>query len=81
VWIRYGGPCAEKVIFSIAIPTSISPDHDDLAIAKEISQRARLDNIKIMQHVDEFLGVQRVGLELLANQLLKNQTLEGVELM
>jgi hypothetical protein len=81
VWILYGGPFAEKVIFGKLLPTAIIPELDELLLAHTLCRRIGIDDtIGIMNQVEAYLREQRVRLELAAARLLEANTVQGAEL-
>ncbi|MDQ3764158.1 MAG: M50 family metallopeptidase [Actinomycetota bacterium] len=81
VWILYGGPFAEKVIFKKWISTVTPPELDELLLAHILCQKIGISNIiEIMDQVEAYLREQQVRLEFVAARLLVTNTVQGAEL-
>ncbi|MGH3685997.1 MAG: hypothetical protein ACRDRU_17110 [Pseudonocardiaceae bacterium] len=81
VWILYGGPFAEKVVFERWTQTPIPPECDELLIAHGICRQIGINNtIGIMDQVEEYLREQQVRLEAAAARLLEADAVHGAEL-
>jgi ATP-dependent Zn protease len=81
VWILYGGPFAEKVIFGKWTSAPIPPESDELLLAHGICRQIGInDTIGIMDRVEGYLREQQVRLEAAAARLLEADTVHGAEL-
>jgi ATP-dependent Zn protease len=81
VWILYGGPFAEKVVFRKWAPHPIPPELDELLLAHSLCWRIGIyDTIEIRDQVEAYLRDQQVQLELIATRLLGANTVHGAEL-
>lgn len=81
VWVLYGGPFAEKVIFQKLTPNPVPPELDELLMAHRLCwQIGVYDTIEIRDQVETYLREQQIRLELIATRLLEVDTVHGVEL-
>jgi ATP-dependent Zn protease len=81
IWILYGGPFAEKVVFGRLTPTPIPPEADELLLAHRLCRQLGIKNtIGIMDQVEAYLREQRMQLEFVATRLLEKNTMHGTEL-
>jgi ATP-dependent Zn protease len=81
IWILYGGPFAEKVVFGKLLTAAIPPELDELLVAHRLCwQMGIKDTISIMNQVEAQLREQQVHLELVATRLLEADTMQGTEL-
>ncbi len=81
VWILYGGPFAEKVVFGKLTTAPVSPDLDELLQAHRLCGQLGISaNVGIMDQVAAYLREHQVRLELLAARLMETNTLGGAEL-
>jgi hypothetical protein len=81
IWILYGGPFAEKVVFGRWTSAPIPPECDELLIAHGICRNIGISNtIGIMDQVEAYLREQQVHLEAAAGRLLAASTLQGADL-
>jgi hypothetical protein len=81
VWVLYGGPFAEKVVFRKFPSVAISPELDELLLAHRLCRQIGInDTIGIRDHVEGYLRGQRVRLELVAGRLLEAGIMQGAEL-
>jgi ATP-dependent Zn protease len=81
VWILYGGPFAEKVVFGKLTTAPVSPDLDELLQAHRLCGQLGISaTIGIMDQVAAYLREHQVRLELLATRLLETYRLSGAEL-
>ena len=81
IWILYGGPFAEKVVFGRWLPIVMPPEEDELLLAHSLCRQMGISNtIGIMDRVEAYLREQRIQLELAATRLLDANMLQGAEL-
>lgn len=81
VWILYGGPFAEKVVFGRLTSAPVSPDLDELLQAHRLCGGLGINaTVEIMDQVVAHLREHQVRLELVAARLLETNTLCGAEL-
>jgi hypothetical protein len=81
VWVLYGGPFAEKVVFRKWAPDPIPPELDELLLAHSLCWQIGIyDTIGIRDQVEAYLREQQVRLELVAARLLETNTVHGAEL-
>jgi ATP-dependent Zn protease len=81
VWILYGGPFAEKVVFKKLAPASIPPELDELLLAHSLCWKMGMNStIEIRDQVETYLREQQGRLELVAARLLEANTVRGAEL-
>jgi peptidase M50B-like protein len=81
VWILYGGPFAEKVIFGRWTPTPILPECDELLLAHSICRQIGInDTIGIMDRVEAYLRERKDHLDVAAARLLEADIVQGAEL-
>lgn len=81
VWILYGGPFAEKVVFGKWLSTVTPPEMDELLLAHRLCRQIGInDTIGIMDRVEAYLREQRLRLEFTASRLLDSNTVQGAEL-
>ncbi|HEV7827239.1 MAG TPA: hypothetical protein VGP04_00035 [Pseudonocardiaceae bacterium] len=81
VWILYGGPFAEKVLFGKLTTAPVSPELDELLQAHRLCVQLGISAIiGIMDQVAAYLREHQARLEFLAARLLEINTLGGAEL-
>jgi hypothetical protein len=81
VWVLYGGPFAEKVVFRKLTSAAISPELDELLLAHRLCRQIGInETVGIRDQVEAYLRGQQVRLELVAARLLETGTVEGAEL-
>ena len=81
VWVLYGGPFAEKVVFRKWQLAAITPELDELLMAHGLCQKMGIHNThEIMDQVERYLREHQDRLELIATRLLETNTLHGAEL-
>lgn len=81
VWILYGGPFAEEVVFGKWTLTARPIGLDDLLLAHRLCQRIGInDMIGIANQVEAYLRERQVRLEFVAARLLAADTVQGAEL-
>lgn len=81
VWVLYGGPFAEKVVFKKLASTAVPPENDELLLAHGLCRRLGInDTVGIRDQVEAHLRDQQVRLELVAARLLETGAVEGAEL-
>jgi hypothetical protein len=81
VWVLYGGPFAEKVVFRKLTSAAIPPELDELLLAHRLCRQMGInDTVGIRDQVEAYLRDQQVRLELVAARLLETGTVEGAEL-
>lgn len=81
IWIWYGGPFAEEVVFGKWTPTARPTGLDDLLFAHKLCQKIGINNITgITNLVEAYLREQQVQLEIIAARLLAADTVQGAEL-
>jgi hypothetical protein len=81
VWILYGGPFAEKVVFGKLSTAPVSPELDELLQAHRLCGQLGISaTIGIMDQVAAYLREHQARVEFLAFRLLETDTLRGAEL-
>jgi len=81
VWILYGGPLAEEVVFGRWMPTARPIGLDDLLLAHTLCRQIGInDMIGIANRVEAYLRERQVRLELVAARLLTADKVHGAEL-
>lgn len=81
VWILYGGPFAEKVVFGRWLSIVMPPELDELLLAHTLCRQLGISNtIGIMDRVETYLRGLRIQLEFAATRLLESNALHGAEL-
>jgi ATP-dependent Zn protease len=81
IWILYGGPFAEKVVFRKWVSTVMPPELDELLLAHNLCWQIGIYNtIEIRDQVEAYLREHQVRLELIAIRLLEANTVHGAEL-
>lgn len=81
VWVLYGGPFAEKVVFTKLASAAIPPESDELLLAYTLCRQMGIDDtIGIMDQVEAYLRRYRDRLEFVAARLLTSNALHGPEL-
>ncbi|MGH3770959.1 MAG: M50 family metallopeptidase [Pseudonocardiaceae bacterium] len=81
VWVLYGGPFAEKVVFRKWTPDPVPPELDELLLAHKLCWQIGIyDTIGIRDQVETHLREQQGRLELIATRLLETDTVHGAEL-
>jgi ATP-dependent Zn protease len=81
VWVLYGGPFAEKVIFGRLTSAAIPPERDELLLAHKLCREIGINNtIGLMDQVETYLREHQSLLELVATQLLEANKLQGADL-
>ncbi|MGH3784349.1 MAG: hypothetical protein ACRDRO_27955, partial [Pseudonocardiaceae bacterium] len=80
VWVLYGGPFAEKVVFKKWAPIVTPPELDELLLAHGLCRQMGInDTVEIRDQVEAYLRDQQVRLELVAARLLETGTVQGAE--
>jgi hypothetical protein len=81
VWVLYGGPFAEKVVFRTWGAAVTPPELDELLVAHSLCRQMGInDTIGIRDQVEAYLREQRIRLELVAARLLETGRVQGAEL-
>ncbi|MBV8542981.1 MAG: M50 family metallopeptidase [Pseudonocardiales bacterium] len=81
VWVLYGGPFAERIVFRKWATDPVPPELDELLLAHRLCWEIGIyDTIEIRDQVEAYLQEQYVRLELIAARLLETNTLHGAEL-
>ncbi len=81
VWILYGGPLAEKMVFEKLTSAAIEPERDELLLAHKLCRQIGINNTTgIMDQVEAYLREHRARLELVATRLLETNTVQGTDL-
>ena len=81
IWVLYGGPFAEKLVFKKWAATVIPPEHDELLLAHRLCRQIGInDTVGIRDQVEAYLRDNRLRLELVAARLLEAGVVEGAEL-
>lgn len=81
VWVLYGGPFAEKVVFKKLGSAAILPDRDELLLAHSLCWKMGIKStVEIRDQVETYLRDQQGRLELVAARLLEANTIHGAEL-
>lgn len=81
VWVLYGGPFAEKVVFRKWTPDPVPPELDELLLAHSLCWKLGIySTIEIRDQVEEYLREQQGRLELIATRLLEANIVHGAEL-
>ncbi|MGH3869094.1 MAG: M50 family metallopeptidase [Pseudonocardiaceae bacterium] len=81
VWVLYGGPFAEKVVFRKLAPDPVPPERDELLLAHSLCwQLGIYHTLEIRDQVEAYLREQQAQLELITARLLETNTVHGVEL-
>lgn len=81
VWVLYGGPFAEKIVFRKLAPGPVPPEHDELLLAHSLCWGLGIYNtLEIRDQVEAYLREQQAQLELVAVRLLETNTVHGAEL-
>jgi hypothetical protein len=81
VWVLYGGPLAEKVVFNRLTNAAVPPESDELLLAYSLCRQIGIyDTIDIMDQVEAYLREHRSRLENVATRLLETNTVEGSDL-
>jgi hypothetical protein len=81
VWILYGGPAAEEIVFGQWTLASRPAGLDDLLLAHSLCRQIGITDMRgIAKQVAEFLRKKQVRLELIAVRLLAADTVRGIEL-
>ncbi|MFN2477645.1 MAG: hypothetical protein ABR615_00500 [Pseudonocardiaceae bacterium] len=81
VWVLYGGPFAEKVVFRRLASTAIPPELDELLLAHRLCRHMGInDTVGIRDQVEAYLREQQVRLEFVATRLLGTARVAGAEL-
>jgi len=81
VWVLYGGPYAEKVVFNRLASAAIPPETDELLLAYSLCREIGInDTTGIMDQVEEYLRKHRDRLEFVAARLLETNTVHGADL-
>jgi ATP-dependent Zn protease len=78
VWVLYGGPFAEKVVFAKLASAAVPPESDELLLAYSLCRQIGInDTVGIIDQVEAYLRDQRDRLEIIATRLLETSTLAG----
>ena len=81
IWVLYGGPFAEKVVFQKLAPAAIPPESDELLLAYGLCRQIGIsDTIGIMDQVEAYLREHRIRLECVATRLLEANSVYGAAL-
>jgi hypothetical protein len=81
IWVLYGGPFAEKLVFKRWAATAIPPEHDELLLAHRLCRQMGInDTVGIRDQVEACLRENRLRLEVVAARLLETGVVEGAEL-
>jgi ATP-dependent Zn protease len=81
VWILYGGPFAEKVVFNKWATAAIPPERDELLLAHSLCWKLGInDTLEIRGQVERHLREHQDQLEFIAARLLETNTVRGAEL-
>jgi ATP-dependent Zn protease len=81
VWVLYGGPLAEKMVFRKLASAPVPPELDELLLAHKLCRKIGIDNTTwIMDQVEAYLYEHRAQLELVATHLLTANTLHDADL-
>jgi hypothetical protein len=81
IWVLYGGPFAEKLVFKKWAATAIPPEHDELLLAHRLCRQIGInDTVGIRDQVEAYLRGNRLRLELVAVRLLETGVVKGAEL-
>ncbi|MGH3694015.1 MAG: hypothetical protein ACRDRX_08530 [Pseudonocardiaceae bacterium] len=81
IWVLYGGPFAEKVVFRRLTSAAVPPELDELLLAHKLCRQIGINNtIGIMDQVEAYLREHRARLELIATRLLEVDTVQGPDL-
>jgi len=81
VWVLYGGPFAEKIVFRRLAAAAIPPELDELLLAHKLCRELGInDTIGIMDQVEAYLREHQAQLEHIATRLLDANTLQGADL-
>jgi hypothetical protein len=81
VWVLYGGPLAEKVVFERLAAAAVPPESDELLLAYSLCRQIGIhDTISIIDQVDAYLREHRHRLECVAARLLETNRVEGPDL-
>ncbi len=81
IWVLYGGPFAEKVVFRRLTSAAVPPELDELLLANKLCRQIGInDTIGIMDQVEAYLREHQDRLELVATRLLAANTVQGPDL-
>jgi hypothetical protein len=81
VWILYGGPFAEKVIFKKWMPAVMPPELDEMLLAHKLCWQIGIyETIGIRDQIEAYLRERQGRLEFIAERLLEANTVHGAEL-
>jgi hypothetical protein len=81
VWVLYGGPFAEKVVFKKWATAAIPPERDELLLAHSLCWKMGINStLEIRDQVETYLRAQQDRLEFIATRLLETNTVRGAEL-
>lgn len=81
VWVLYGGPLAEKVVFERLAAAAVPPESDELLLAYSLCRQIGIhDTISIMDQVEAYLQEHRERLECVAARLLETNSVQGADL-
>ena len=82
IWVLYGGPFAEKIVFRKLTSAAIPPELDELLLAHRLCRQLGIYNtIGIMDQVEAYLREHRVRLEFVAARLLETNRVQGTDLV
>jgi hypothetical protein len=81
IWVLYGGPFAEKVVFEKLASAAVPPEFDELLLAYGLCRQIGIHNTTgIMDQVEAYLQEHRGRLEWVAARLLESNSVHGTEL-
>lgn len=81
IWVLYGGPFAEKVVFKKLASAAVPPESDELLLAYGLCRELGIHNtIGIMDQVEAYLREHQGRLECVATRLLEANTVHGADL-
>jgi hypothetical protein len=81
IWVLYGGPFAEKLVFRKLAPAAIPPELDELLLAHRLCRQIGInDTVGIRDQVEACLRDKQLRLELVAARLLETGVVDGAEL-
>jgi len=81
VWVLYGGPFAEKVVFTRLASAAVPPESDELLLAHSLCRQIGIsDTIGIIDQVEAYLREHQDRLEFVAARLLETNMVAGPEL-
>lgn len=81
IWVLYGGPFAEKVVFKKLASAAVPPEFDELLLACGLCRQIGIhDTTGIMDQVEAYLQEHQGRLECVAARLLETNSVYGGEL-